>query len=263
MHFLQWGAPQLGQLQPLCTYKLCFFLSNHLTIDYQDKREIPGSRGEADFVWKCRSCTVSFPLNQWEHVDRLHMASLIHLWSFVTGQYNSSQTVNWSPYRKLTPLLLPEGQKPTRPRRILHPRKSLRWTAVVSSSLSSSLMYENARHWADWEADWLIKGEWEAKGVDSTTTFSGIDLDEGEWFDYDEKKGEEVSIKDITWTIDRWKKLWWICDGSWMDSSGSIELILKLVSTTVDARSVNGGTQDQYWCSFYIQRQWNGRVEDR
>ncbi|KAI2734187.1 hypothetical protein DTO012A8_10063 [Penicillium roqueforti] len=46
-------------------------------------------------------------------------------------------------------------------------------------------------------------GEWEAKAIESTTTFSGIDLMEGEWYDYDEKKGEEVSIKEITWTVGR------------------------------------------------------------
>lgn len=47
------------------------------------------------------------------------------------------------------------------------------------------------------------QGEWEAKGIDSGTKFSGIDLIEGEWFDYDEKAGEEVSIKDIKWEIRR------------------------------------------------------------
>lgn len=42
-----------------------------------------------------------------------------------------------------------------------------------------------------------------AKGLQSITKFSGIDLQEGEWFDYDEKAGEEVSIKDIKWEITR------------------------------------------------------------
>lgn len=42
-----------------------------------------------------------------------------------------------------------------------------------------------------------------AKGVDSSTRFSAIDLQEGEWFDYDEKSGEEVSIKDVKWEIKR------------------------------------------------------------
>ncbi len=42
-----------------------------------------------------------------------------------------------------------------------------------------------------------------AKGLESPTKFSGIDLLEGEWFDYDEKAGEEVSIKDVKWEIRR------------------------------------------------------------
>lgn len=47
------------------------------------------------------------------------------------------------------------------------------------------------------------QGEWMAKGLDSPTVFSGIDLQEGEWFEYDEKAGEEVSIKDVKWEIRR------------------------------------------------------------
>lgn len=48
-----------------------------------------------------------------------------------------------------------------------------------------------------------LQGDWVAKGLDSTTRFSAVDLQEGEWFDYDEKTGEEVSIKDIEWEITR------------------------------------------------------------
>lgn len=48
-----------------------------------------------------------------------------------------------------------------------------------------------------------FQGEWQAKGLESTTVFSNIDLQEGEWFDYDEKAGEEVSIKDVKWDIRR------------------------------------------------------------
>jgi len=47
------------------------------------------------------------------------------------------------------------------------------------------------------------QGDWEAKGLESTTTFSGIDLQDGEWYDYDEKTSEEVSIKDVRWEIRR------------------------------------------------------------
>ncbi len=47
------------------------------------------------------------------------------------------------------------------------------------------------------------QGEWKAKALEGPTTFSGIDLQEGEWFDYDEKAGDEVSVKDIKWEIRR------------------------------------------------------------
>ncbi len=42
-----------------------------------------------------------------------------------------------------------------------------------------------------------------AKGLESGTKFEGVDLQEGEWFDYDEKVGEEVSVKDLKWEIRR------------------------------------------------------------
>ena len=42
-----------------------------------------------------------------------------------------------------------------------------------------------------------------AEGVDSGSKFTGIELGDGEWFDYDEKAGEEVSVKDIKWDIRR------------------------------------------------------------
>lgn len=47
------------------------------------------------------------------------------------------------------------------------------------------------------------QGEFEATGLESGTKFTAIDLSEGEWFDYDEKAGEEVSIKDVKWEMRR------------------------------------------------------------
>ena len=47
------------------------------------------------------------------------------------------------------------------------------------------------------------KGEWLAEGIESGTKFTEIDLSEGEWFEYDEKAGDEVSIKDLKWDIRR------------------------------------------------------------
>ncbi len=49
----------------------------------------------------------------------------------------------------------------------------------------------------------VLQGEWIAKGLESSTRFSGVDLQEGEWFEYDEKAGEEVSIRDLRWEIVR------------------------------------------------------------
>ncbi|MCJ1370779.1 hypothetical protein MMC20_001992 [Loxospora ochrophaea] len=46
-------------------------------------------------------------------------------------------------------------------------------------------------------------GEWKAKGLETPTVFPDITLEEGEWYDYDEKAGEEVSIKDVKWEIGR------------------------------------------------------------
>ncbi|ROW02571.1 hypothetical protein VPNG_07887 [Cytospora leucostoma] len=46
-------------------------------------------------------------------------------------------------------------------------------------------------------------GQWLAEGLESGTKFTEIDLSEGEWFDYDEKAGDEVSINDIKWEIKR------------------------------------------------------------
>ena len=40
-------------------------------------------------------------------------------------------------------------------------------------------------------------------GTDSGTKFTGVDLAEGEWYDYDEKAGEEVSVKEVKWEISR------------------------------------------------------------
>jgi hypothetical protein len=52
-------------------------------------------------------------------------------------------------------------------------------------------------------SDFKPEGNWEAKGIDSNTVFKDIDLSEGDWFDYDEKAGAEVSIKDLKWEIVR------------------------------------------------------------
>lgn len=38
-------------------------------------------------------------------------------------------------------------------------------------------------------------------GTDSGSKFTAIDLSEGDWYEYDEKANDEVSIKDMKWEI--------------------------------------------------------------
>jgi Eukaryotic protein of unknown function (DUF866) len=47
------------------------------------------------------------------------------------------------------------------------------------------------------------QGEWVAQGDESGTPFVGIDLQEGEWYDFDEKASREVSITELKWDIRR------------------------------------------------------------
>lgn len=47
------------------------------------------------------------------------------------------------------------------------------------------------------------QGEWLAKGEESNTKFEDIELHEGEWFEYDEKASDEVSITNLVWEVRR------------------------------------------------------------
>jgi hypothetical protein len=38
-------------------------------------------------------------------------------------------------------------------------------------------------------------------GEESGTPFAAINFEEGDWYEYDEKAGDEVSIKDLKWEI--------------------------------------------------------------
>jgi hypothetical protein len=48
-----------------------------------------------------------------------------------------------------------------------------------------------------------LQGEWKATGIESNSKFDAIDLTEGDWYDYDEKASEEVSIQGQKWEIKR------------------------------------------------------------
>ncbi|ETN40715.1 uncharacterized protein HMPREF1541_04995 [Cyphellophora europaea CBS 101466] len=118
--------------------------ANWVGVNRHEMSEQSGSRGEANFVWKCKNC-----------------------------KRESSATI------KSAPATYEQTEPPKAKNLIDIDCRGLEFT------------------------EFKPDGEWEAKGVESGTLFTGIDLSEGEWFDYDEKAGDEVSIKDISWAIRR------------------------------------------------------------
>lgn len=51
--------------------------------------------------------------------------------------------------------------------------------------------------------EFIPEGKFEAVGVELNTQFKEVDLEEGEWYDYDEKQGAEVSITEVEWKVER------------------------------------------------------------
>ncbi|KAK0385921.1 hypothetical protein NLU13_7096 [Sarocladium strictum] len=118
--------------------------ANPVGVNRFETNEMSGSRGEANFVWKCKNC-----------------------------KRESSATIKDAPKSY-------EQSEPAKSRPILEfDCRGLEFT------------------------DFKPEGEWLAEGIDSGSKFTAIDLSEGEWFDYDEKANEEVSITELKWTIKR------------------------------------------------------------
>ncbi|KAF2788989.1 hypothetical protein K505DRAFT_285175 [Melanomma pulvis-pyrius CBS 109.77] len=117
---------------------------NFVTLNRFEQHDVSGSKGEANFVWRCKNC------------KREHSASV-----------------------KAAPATYPRTE-PAKTQNILE--FDCRGLEFV---------------------DFKAEGEFLAKGLETTTKFTGIDLTDGEWFDYDEKAGEEVSITNVKWEIRR------------------------------------------------------------
>ncbi|EFR01874.1 DUF866 domain-containing protein [Nannizzia gypsea CBS 118893] len=119
---------------------------NWVNISRFETHEVPGGRGEANFVWKCKLC------------KRTHSASIT-----------------------TEPMAFDESKD--------------------SKGKGQKIIEFDCRglEFTEFKAD----GKWEAKGTESGTKFSDISLEEGEWYDFDEKQGEEVSITEISWEIRR------------------------------------------------------------
>ncbi|GFP58331.1 hypothetical protein ACSS6W_005537 [Trichoderma asperelloides] len=117
---------------------------NYVGVNRFELNEMSGSRGEANFVWRCKNC-----------------------------KRESSASI------KAAPVAYEQGEPPKAQKLFEFDCRGLEFV------------------------EFKPEGDWLADGIDSGTKFTGIDLTEGEWFDYDEKAGEEVSIKELTWEIKR------------------------------------------------------------
>ncbi|KAF5253177.1 hypothetical protein FANTH_1882 [Fusarium anthophilum] len=110
--------------------------ANHVGVNRFETNEMSGSRGEANFVWKCKNC-----------------------------KRESSASIKAGPFPY-------EQTEPAKPQKILEfDCRGLEFT------------------------EFKAEGEWLAEGVETGTKFTAIDLEEGEWFEYDEKSNEEVVRK--------------------------------------------------------------------
>ena len=118
--------------------------ANWVGVSRFEQTEMSGSRGEANFVWKCKNC------------KRESTASI------------------------KAPAKAYEQAEPAKPQNLIE-------------------FDCRGLEFVEFKPD----GDWLADGAESTTKFTGIDLTEGDWFDYDEKAGDEVSILGQKWEIRR------------------------------------------------------------
>ncbi|KAI9679530.1 MAG: hypothetical protein M1817_005552 [Caeruleum heppii] len=105
---------------------------NWVSVSRFESNDLSGSRGEANFVWRCKSC-----------------------------KRESSAVIKGSPnpYKQTSP--------PTKQKILEFDCRGLEFT------------------------EFKCDGEWLVTGIESNTAFSGITLEDGEWFEYDEKAGGE------------------------------------------------------------------------
>ncbi|KAH9820908.1 putative DUF866 domain protein [Teratosphaeria destructans] len=117
---------------------------NWVSVSRFETNEQSGSRGEANFVWKCKNC------------KREHSANIVDVPKAYAQQ---------------------------------SPAKAQNVITIDCRGLE----------FVEFKPD----GAWKATGVESGTKFADIDLTEGDWYDYDEKASEEVSIQNMKWEIRR------------------------------------------------------------
>ncbi|KAH6861138.1 hypothetical protein BKA58DRAFT_47491 [Alternaria rosae] len=117
---------------------------NPVSVNRFEMNEQSGSKGEANFVWRCKNC------------KREHSANIT-----------------------AAPTSYEQSDPPKKTNILMFDCRGLEFVEFVA------------------------EGEFLATGTESGTKFSGIELPDGEWYDYDEKAGEEVSITNVEWEIRR------------------------------------------------------------
>ncbi|KAK9458218.1 hypothetical protein V1511DRAFT_32094 [Dipodascopsis uninucleata] len=117
---------------------------NFVELSRHEMHDVSGSRGEANFVWRCRSCR------------RENSATFLSKPAPYTEEESGS------------------------------------WKNIIEIDVRGLEFVE-----------FQAEGEWTCKSVANNTVFNEMDIQSGEWFDYDEKAGQEVTITDIKWQIRR------------------------------------------------------------
>lgn len=114
-----------------------------ITINLFETTEIPGSKGEANFVFKCSSCG---------------KRSSVNITKSKTNIYTLENSGNL-----------------------------VRLLDIDSRGIDF--------------ISFIPDGKFKCQGAESNTKFADVDLEDNEWYDYDDKAGDEVSITDIHWEI--------------------------------------------------------------
>ncbi|GEQ69757.1 hypothetical protein JCM33374_g3431 [Metschnikowia sp. JCM 33374] len=115
-----------------------------VTINRFEQHDISGSKGEASFVFRCKSCKSE------------HSAQI------------------------------------SRTKETLTPENAGKWVKILEIDARG----------ADF-IDFIPEGRWMCKAAESNSVFQEVDFEDGEWYDYDDIKGEEVSVTDFKWEITR------------------------------------------------------------
>lgn len=119
---------------------------NYVSISRHETSDMSGSRGEANFVWKCKSC----------------------------GRESSAQ---------LDP--------------VIHPYTESGSKQLLFTMETRGCEFISFRATDSWTCVGLSEGKKRA------AVFKDVDLGDGEWYDYDDVAGTEVSIIDVEWSVSR------------------------------------------------------------